>query len=107
MDQNSLHGKLVRLTAQEPQEEAEAVAGWNTDSGWWRLLASEPCNLYSSKKIAEWIQKDQEKDPLTGYNFTIRTLHDDRPIGFISLDGNTFPHGEAFVGIAIGSTGYI
>lgn len=106
MDQNSLHGKLVRLTAQEPQEEAEAVAGWNADSGWWRLMSSTPCNLFSSKKIAEWIRKDQEKDPPTGYNFTIRTLDDDRLIGFIGLDGDTFPNGEAFVGIGIGQRAF-
>jgi RimJ/RimL family protein N-acetyltransferase len=102
MDVNSLCGKLVRLTAQEPQEEAEAIAAWNADTAWWRLLASEPCNLYSGKKIAEWIQKSQEKDPPSSYSFCIRTLDDDRLIGFIGLDGDIFPHGEAFVGIGIG-----
>jgi RimJ/RimL family protein N-acetyltransferase len=102
MDVNSLCGKLVRLTAQEPQEEAEAIAAWNGDTAWWRLLASEPCNLYSGKKIAEWIQKSQEKDPPSSYSFCIRTLDDDRLIGFIGLDGDIFPHGEAFVGIGIG-----
>jgi RimJ/RimL family protein N-acetyltransferase len=102
MDVNSLCGKLVRLTAQEPQEEAEAIAGWNADTAWWRLLASEPCNLFSGKKIAEWIQKSQEKDPPSSYSFCIRTLDDNRLIGFIGLDGDIFPHGEAFVGIGIG-----
>jgi RimJ/RimL family protein N-acetyltransferase len=102
MDANLLCGRLVRLTAQEPQEEAEAIAGWNADTAWWRLLASEPCNLFSGKKIAEWIQKSQEKDPPSSYSFCIRTLDDDRLIGFIGLDGDIFPHGEAFVGIGIG-----
>lgn len=102
MDVNSLCGTLVRLTAQEPQEEAEAIAGWNTDSVWWRLLASDPCNLFSSKKIVEWIEKGQEKDPPSSYSFCIRTLNDNRLIGFIGLDGELFPHGEAFVGIGIG-----
>jgi RimJ/RimL family protein N-acetyltransferase len=102
MDANLLCGRLVRLTAQEPQEEAEAIAGWNADTAWWRLLASEPCNLFSGKKIAEWIQKSQEKDPPSSYSFCIRTLDDNRLIGFIGLDGDIFPHGEAFVGIGIG-----
>jgi RimJ/RimL family protein N-acetyltransferase len=102
MDIDLLRGRLVRLTAQDPKEEAEAVAHWNTDSEWWRLLSSEPTNLFSAKKIAEWIQKDQEKDPILGYYFSICILEDDRFIGFIGLDGNIYAHGEAFVGIGIG-----
>jgi RimJ/RimL family protein N-acetyltransferase len=102
MDANWLCGRLVRLTVQEPQEEGEAIAGWNADTTWWRLLASEPCSLVSGKKIAEWIQKDQEIDPPSSYSFCIRTLDDNRLIGFIGLDGESFPHGEAFVGIGIG-----
>ena len=65
-------------------------------------MASEPCNLFSSKKITEWIQKDQEKDPPSVYSFCIRKLDDNRLIGFIGLDGDIFTHGEAFVGIGIG-----
>ncbi len=102
MDTDMLKGDLVRLVAQEPQEHGAAIAGWNSDSEWWRLLSTEASNLFSSKKIAEWIEKGQEKDPPTGYHFAIRTLADNRLIGFIGLDGDNFPRGEAFVGIGIG-----
>ncbi len=106
MHTDILCGRLVRLAAQDPKEEAEAIAKWNADSEWWRLLASEPTNLFSAKKIAEWIHTDQEKDPVPGYFFSIRPLEGDRFIGFIGLDGDIYPHGEAFVGIGIGERDY-
>jgi RimJ/RimL family protein N-acetyltransferase len=102
MNEGMLYGRLVRLTAQEPNELAEAIARWNADSEWWRLLSTEPSNLFSAKKIAEWIQKDQEKEPVPGYFFCMRSLEDDNLIGFIGLDGDIHAHGEAFVGIGIG-----
>jgi len=102
MDPKLLYGSLVHLTAGELPELAEAISRWDGDSEWWRLLASEPNNLFSAKKISEWIQKDQEKEPPAGYFFAIRTLDYDKLIGFIGLDGDAFPHGEMFVGIGIG-----
>ncbi len=106
MNNDFLCGKLVRLTAQEPKEHAEFISRWDGDSGWWRLLTSEPCNQFSPRKIAEWIEKGQEKDPSRVHQFAIRTLEGNQLIGFIGLDGNTFPHGESFVGIGIGERQY-
>ena len=102
MENNILHGTLVHLTAEEPQKLAEAINRWDRDSEYRRLLDTEPSNQYSVKKLADWIQKDQEKDPPTFYAFGIRTLEGDRLVGYTGLDGDTFPHGEAFVGIGIG-----
>jgi RimJ/RimL family protein N-acetyltransferase len=81
---------------------AAACVGWNQNSEYLRLLDAVPCNQYSVKKIAEWIQRDQEKDPPPFYMFGIHALADDRLVGFIELDGVMFPHGEAFVGIGVG-----
>ena len=102
MKENYLHGKLVRLTAEDPKGMAEAVSRWDRDSEFRRLLDSSPANLFSVKKMTEWIEKDTEKDPPSFYGFGIRTLSDDRLVGFIGLDGDTFPHGDAYVGIGIG-----
>jgi RimJ/RimL family protein N-acetyltransferase len=102
MSKSILTGTLVHLAALEPQALAEAINRWDRDSEYRRLLDSEPANQFSVKKLSEWIQKDQEKDPGFRYSFAIRTLEDDNLIGFIGLDGDFFPHGEAFVGIGIG-----
>ena len=102
MSKSILTGTLVHLAALEPQVLAEAINRWDRDSEFRRLLDSEPANQFSVKKLSEWIQKDQEKDPGFRYSFGIRTLEGDNLIGFTGLDGDFFPHGEAFVGIGIG-----
>lgn len=102
MKTNLLQGTLIHLVAEEPEEHAEAISRWNRDSEWWRLLATEPSNQHSVKKIQQWIERDQQKDNPVAYSFAIRTLQDNRLLGFVGLDGDTFPHGEAFLGIAIG-----
>jgi RimJ/RimL family protein N-acetyltransferase len=102
MENNILDGKLVHLTADEPTILAEAMVHWGDNSEYLRLLDAEPANMYSVKKITEWIQKDQEKDNPAFYFLSIRTLEDDRLIGFTGLDGDAFPNGDTFVGIGIG-----
>jgi RimJ/RimL family protein N-acetyltransferase len=102
MQNNLLQGALLCLVAEEPEEHAEAISRWNYDTEWWRLLAAEPSNQHSVEKIRQWIDQDQQEDDLTSCSFAIRTLDDNRLIGFIGLEGDLFPHGEAFVGIGIG-----
>jgi RimJ/RimL family protein N-acetyltransferase len=102
MNTNILHGTLMRLTPVEPQVFAETISRWDRDSEYRRLLDSEPANRFSVKKLTEWIEKDQEKDPPEFYPFAIRPLDNDRLVGFLSLGGTMFPNGDAFVGIGIG-----
>ncbi len=102
MDKNLLQGTLVHLTVVEPQSLAEAISRWDRDSEFRRLLDSEPANQYSLKKLIEFCQKEQVDEPPSGYLFGICTLENDRLIGFTVLEGELFPHGEAFVGIGIG-----
>lgn len=102
MEADLLHGELVRLTVEDPGVLAEACARWNRESEYLRLLDADPANRFSARQITEWIRKDQEKDPPPYYLFSIRTLVDDQLIGFTSLDNNTFPNGDGFVGIGIG-----
>ncbi len=97
-----LQGRLVRLTVEEPKTLAEACVRWNQDSEYLRLLDANACNQMSVKKITEWIEKDQEKDPLPFLLFAIRTLDQEKLVGFIDLENYNNPHGEAFVGIGLG-----
>ncbi len=99
---NILQGELVRLSADDPQVMAEAVNHWDRDSEFRRLLDSEPANQDSVKKLTELFEKSQRKDSPLFYSFAIHTLEGDRLVGFTGLDGDFFPHGEAFVGIGIG-----
>ena len=103
MEINLFEGKLVRLTAEEPETMAKAFSVWGADSEYLRLLDSGTARQLSVKKLKEELEKDQEKDSPSSCWFALRTLDgDDRLVGFIGLEGYSFPHGEAFVGVGIG-----
>jgi RimJ/RimL family protein N-acetyltransferase len=99
-------GELVRLTSEEPEFITKYEARWQRDSEFRRLLDSNPADLVSEKKMKESFEKDADGgfNPQR-YSFTIRSLADDKPIGFLGLWGNLI-HGEFWVGIGIGERDY-
>jgi RimJ/RimL family protein N-acetyltransferase len=106
MSTNIFTGKLIRLTSEDPETDAKAFARWNLDSEYYRLLDSDPPRLWSEKKIKEWMEKDLEKNEPYDAFFRIRTLEDDRLIGFIGFFAQSWNHGDAWVAIAIGERDY-
>ncbi|MFZ6026225.1 MAG: GNAT family N-acetyltransferase [Chloroflexota bacterium] len=98
---NLFEGKLVRLTAGDPGTLAEAFSRWARNSTYARLLDSDPSRLWSQKKTKEWFEKDLEKEA-TEPGFCIRTVADDKLIGFVSAWGLNWQHGDTFLGIGIG-----
>jgi len=99
-------GELVRLTAEEPETSAKAEVRWQRDSEFNRLADSDPRGMVSERKIKEWIEKQTENGfKPERYPFSIRTLADDKLIGFIGLGLNLI-HAEAWVGIGIGEREY-
>ncbi|MFC1878355.1 GNAT family N-acetyltransferase [Chloroflexota bacterium] len=96
------HGELVRLVAVEPQLFAESLNRWARDSVYLRLMAGDPARMFSTKKIKEWIEKELEGNTSDQFMFMIRTLHDDRLIGELELDGVMCFHGDTYVGISLG-----
>ena len=62
--------------------------------------------MVSEKKIKEWAEKQTENGfKPERYPFSIRTLTDDKLIGFVGLGLNLI-HSEAWVGIGIGEREY-
>lgn len=106
MTTNLFQGSLVHLTAEEPQVMADAFSRWARDSEYFRLLDNDPPHLWSVKKVKEWIEKDLEKDPLEEHFFAVRTLADEKLIGFVGLWGLNWVQGDSFVGIGIGEREY-
>jgi RimJ/RimL family protein N-acetyltransferase len=95
-------GELVRFTFEEPETRAKAEARWQRDSEFVRLADSDPLQLSSEKKIKEWFDKQAEGGPQPErYSLSVRTLADDRYIGFLGL-GVDLIHSEAWVGLGIG-----
>jgi RimJ/RimL family protein N-acetyltransferase len=92
-------GQLVRLTGEDPETRAKAEVRWERDTEYHRLADDEPAQLWSEKKMKEWMEKRLEREYL--HEFSIRSLSDDRLIGYVGLLVK-WPHGDASVGIAIG-----
>jgi RimJ/RimL family protein N-acetyltransferase len=101
-----LQGQLVRLVAANSEKDAELLAQWSRDSEYRRLLDTDPASPHSVKQAKEEILKWMEHEQPNSFGFMIRTLADDRVIGFVGLDGIGWTHGDCFVGIGIGDPEY-
>lgn len=98
-------GQLVRLAVESPEVMAKAFVRWNSDTECHRLADDEPAQLWSEKKIRERIEKQMDQDPNEAFRFSIRTLSEDKLIGYIGLVPN-WTHGDAMIGIVIGERDY-
>ena len=99
-------GGLVRLIAEEPDALAKVESLWQRDTEFHRLADSRPVLLQSEKKIREWLEKRNEAGfKPERYFFSVRTLDEDKLIGFLSLWLDLI-HNEAWVGIGIGECAY-
>ena len=99
---NLFRGDLVRLTSEDPEESARTTSSWARNSEYQRLLDTEQAELWSAKKRQEWREKDLDENSPDQFFFYIRTLEDDKLIGFVGLFGVAWIHGDAWVGIGIG-----
>ena len=102
MNSELFQGKIVRLSSEDPQVMAEANASWNQNTEYFRLLDSDPARLWSAKKIKEWFEKDLDSALPNNLLFSIRTLAEDKLIGFIAFDSIDWTNRETFVAIGIG-----
>ncbi len=105
MNANLLTGQLVRLAALNAEEAVEAFARWGVDTEFGRQLniSTRPPNR--PQQIQLFLEKEQSEDP-TAISFSVRTLADDRMIGFVVFDGINWQHGDTFVAIGVGDPDY-
>lgn len=91
-------GDLVRLCVVDIEKDTEAMARWNRNSEYQRLLDSGPGNLWSPKQARTWYEENIGEM----HSFVIHTLGDERLIGMLDLSGFDWVAGSAWVGIGIG-----
>lgn len=94
-------GELVRLTNEEPEAFAKASIRWQRDTEYTRLVDSDPAFLHSEKQMKDWAEKRFENSNPERHQFTVRTLAEDKLIGFFGLYVDVI-HADAMVGIGIG-----
>jgi RimJ/RimL family protein N-acetyltransferase len=104
INDNLFMGKLVRLTALEPEKASELFSKWNRDSEYARMLDSDAARLWSAKKVKEWIEKELDEEDF--FFFGIHSIADDRLIGFIDIYKPDWKNGDGMVGIGIGEREY-
>lgn len=101
-----LRGKLVRLSAFDPEEMSKIFPRWHRNSEFLRLLNASARPMQSSKAELKWMEEEVGEMSPGSYFFTIRTLAEDKLIGEVGLDVVTWPGRDAFVGLGIGETEY-
>lgn len=99
-----LTGKLVRLSAFDPEEMSKAFARWNLNSEYFRLLNSSARPMKSAKSNLKWMEA--EEILLANHYFSIRARADDKLLGELALEVVDWVGRDAFVGIGIGETEY-
>jgi RimJ/RimL family protein N-acetyltransferase len=97
-------GKLIRLSAFDPEEMSKAFTRWNLNSEYSRLLNSSARPMQSAKSNLKWME--EEEISIANYYFGIRTLAEDKLIGELSLEVVDWVGRDAFVGLGIGETEY-
>lgn len=103
MDNQLFTGKLVRLAAREPETDAATIAAWDKDTVYNRLLSVEPVLPPSLKDAREMLERPRND---RFFPFGVRTLADDKLIGFVILMNVNHVHGDAYVGIGLGDPDY-
>jgi len=101
MNSDLFRGKLVRLSAEEPEEFGKAFSRWMRDSEYIRLLDTQTAVLLSEKKVTEWFKLEELK-MMDDILFSVRNLTEDRLVGFIALWGIRWNHGNSWMAIGIG-----
>jgi RimJ/RimL family protein N-acetyltransferase len=98
------NGQLVRLTAANAETDAETMARWSRNSEYHRFLDSEMFMPRTARQAKEGISEWMEHERPGSFGFMIRTLAEDKLIGFVGLGGINWNHGDGWIGIGIGET---
>jgi len=99
-------GKLVRLVKEEPDTIARSFSGWARDSEYMRLVDEDPVIMLSTKMIKQKMEDAEENFKGNLFYFHVKTLADDRLIGFVNLSVSRVFHRDAWVGIGLGDRDY-
>ena len=98
----NLSGSLVRLCVLDLEKDIDALLNWSRNSEYQRLLDSDAANLWTTKQTRTFFEEHIDEMHV----FTIRTLAEDRLIGFLDLGGFDWVAGSAWVGIGVGEPEY-
>ncbi|MGA9775601.1 MAG: GNAT family protein [Candidatus Dormiibacterota bacterium] len=90
-------GSLVRLTAPRP-DDAEILARWSEDAGYRRRMDTDAARPLPPQHFQD---RDEEPEP-GAFEFRVRTLQDERLVGFTAVFGIEWPNRHGWFSMGIG-----
>ena len=103
MTENLFRGKLVRL-APSTREEAEAFARWSHDPDYMRNQDTDYARPFTAETYIERFNPGRESP--NGVMFHLRTVEDDRLIGFVAIHSIEWNNQVGLLAIGIGDPNY-
>lgn len=104
MNTQLFEGKLIRLAPPDAERDAETESKWTHDSEFMRAMYAEPMRPLSPKLIKKkYEEAEKESSHQTNqFHFAIRTLADDRLIGFAKLSRIEWTNAGGWLTLGIG-----
>lgn len=96
-DTSLFRGRLVRLAAHDPND-VHTIVRWTDNGEYMRRIDTDPARPLTVEEVAE---RYGRSDPYHFY-FGLRTLADDRLIGFVALHSIEWTNGAATFSMGIG-----
>jgi len=103
MGDSLFRGKLVRL-APSTRDDAEVFARWSQDADYLRNLDTDYARPFSTESYIERFNPGRESP--NSVVFHLRTLEDDRLIGFVAIDTIEWNNQVGLLAIGIGEPDY-
>jgi len=103
MSENLFRGKLVRLAA-PARDDAEAFSRWSQDPEYLRNQDTDYARPYTAETYIERFQPGRENPRLVA--FSLRTVEEDRLIGFVALHSIEWNNQAGLLAIGIGDPEY-
>jgi RimJ/RimL family protein N-acetyltransferase len=94
-------GNLIKLTALDPEKDADILANWTRDPEFLHLYQLEPARPLSKSQVKQKIEADEKSDN-NRFLFAIRRVIDDRMVGTALLKWIEYSNGIAWLELGIG-----
>jgi len=108
MNPTLLRGERVRLAAVNPETDAEIAAAWSRDDEFQTMLNTDAPMLWTARALKAEMSEAQGLDEkqVNSYSFVIRSLAEDRLIGFTDVDIKPWSQRNGWIAIGIGPREY-
>jgi len=83
MDTQLFQGKLIRLTAPDPERDPEIESQWTHNAAFMRAMFAEPMRPLSPNVIKKKYEEAEKEQRHPSIRFGVRACVDDRLIGFV------------------------